>query len=274
MAQEHLKKFSEELKKTREEKDFTLQHIKNKTKIDLKFLQSIEQGNFEVLPTVYIRAFIKEYARAIELDEEETLKKFENAQKGKVGTEKQTEGKKQPEKEEKEKVKKFDSSEPIEEKKKSGREFNPAFLVTIGAIVVIIIVAVYFLFINGESTDILVEKSFDEVVEGNDKNERFEVIEEEPKTTLPQETLKDSLVLQISSNDTCWIGVTADDALKSDFIMYPDRKKNIKALNTFELVIGNAGGISFILNGEKLNFDGKPGQRRTLKITADGIVDE
>ena len=77
MPNEALRKFAEELKSTREAKNITLQQIANRTKIDLKFLQAIEECKFDILPEIYMRAFIKEYAQTIELDPNEIIAKFD-----------------------------------------------------------------------------------------------------------------------------------------------------------------------------------------------------
>ena len=53
-------KFAEELKEARTKSQLTLQHIASKTRIDLKFLEYMEKGNFNFLPDLYIKAFIKE----------------------------------------------------------------------------------------------------------------------------------------------------------------------------------------------------------------------
>ncbi|MCB9248982.1 MAG: helix-turn-helix domain-containing protein [Ignavibacteriales bacterium] len=79
---EYLKKFSEQLKAIREEKKVTIDQINTKTRIDKKFLEAIESGNFSIMPDVYMKAFIKEYSRAIDLDPSEVLEKFELANKG------------------------------------------------------------------------------------------------------------------------------------------------------------------------------------------------
>jgi len=47
------------------------------TRISLKFLEALEAGNFEILPETYIRAFIRDYAKAIGLDPDETIRRFD-----------------------------------------------------------------------------------------------------------------------------------------------------------------------------------------------------
>lgn len=82
MSVELLKKFGQELKAVREQKDIPLQQIFNKTRIDIKFLHAIEDGNFEIMPEVYLRAFIKEYAKSLDLDPNVVIQKYDSAKQG------------------------------------------------------------------------------------------------------------------------------------------------------------------------------------------------
>ena len=50
------------LKKTRESKEIDLQTISNTTKVNIKYLEAIENGNFDSLPNIYIRLFIRTYS--------------------------------------------------------------------------------------------------------------------------------------------------------------------------------------------------------------------
>ncbi len=62
------------LREAREAKNITLDELQETTKIQKRYLQAIEEGNFHILPgTFYARAFIKEYAHAVGLDSNELL---------------------------------------------------------------------------------------------------------------------------------------------------------------------------------------------------------
>ena len=78
-----LDKFAEQLRKARLKKGSSLQQIAAVTRIDIKFLEAIDNGNFGFLPDLYVKAFLKQYAKAIDLDENETVKKYEDALAGK-----------------------------------------------------------------------------------------------------------------------------------------------------------------------------------------------
>lgn len=62
------------LKEAREAKDISLDTLQETTKIQKRYLLAIEQGNLHILPgKFYARAFIKEYATAVDLDPDEIL---------------------------------------------------------------------------------------------------------------------------------------------------------------------------------------------------------
>ena len=74
-----MSELGEVLKKARLEKNLTLDKIQDQTKIRKRYLEALEEGDYEALPgKFYVRAFIKNYAEAIGLDAEEVLKYYEN----------------------------------------------------------------------------------------------------------------------------------------------------------------------------------------------------
>ena len=67
------------LKELRESRHVSLRSIIEKTKLSPSVIEAIEAGNFHRLPEpVYTRAFLKAYARALDLDSEEILAGYEN----------------------------------------------------------------------------------------------------------------------------------------------------------------------------------------------------
>lgn len=272
MPSEELKKLAEELKESREKADVTLQFIATKTRIDLKFLQAMEEGNFEVLPEVYIRAFIREYAAYCDLDPQKTLEKYELAKAGKSIDKAEKESVEEPEKTEIEETKtkkQFtdESAKPTTLKSKKGN--NQKLILYGGAIVLLaIIIAAYFIFIKNSSPDIVVEKPFEEVLQ--EQNKRFELTEEEaPKQPIAK---VDSLVLSIKATDTCWVNVKIDESVDKEFMLYNNTSTVVKAAERFDVVVGNAGDITMELNGNALEITGTKGQRKTFSVDKDGII--
>lgn len=65
------------LKEARERKGYSLDDLQEITKIQKRYLMGIEEGNYENMPgAFYIRAFIKQYAEAVDLNADELLQEF------------------------------------------------------------------------------------------------------------------------------------------------------------------------------------------------------
>lgn len=69
--------FGEELKRERELRDISLKEISEATKISIRFLEALEQNNFDILPGgIFNRGFIRSYARFIGIDGEEMVNAY------------------------------------------------------------------------------------------------------------------------------------------------------------------------------------------------------
>ncbi|MBP1913590.1 helix-turn-helix domain-containing protein [Lederbergia galactosidilytica] len=67
------------LRMAREEKSLTLDELQAITRIQKRYLSAIEEGNFEVMPgKFYTRAFIKQYAEAVDLEPEVLFEEYKN----------------------------------------------------------------------------------------------------------------------------------------------------------------------------------------------------
>ena len=69
--------FYEILKETRKTKQITLKEISEYTKINISYLESLENGDFDILPTVYTRLFLRSYCDYIDLDSKSILDELE-----------------------------------------------------------------------------------------------------------------------------------------------------------------------------------------------------
>lgn len=74
MSEQRNIEIGEKLRAARLAKGFTLDDIQQTTKIQKRYLNAIENGDFEQLPgDFYVRAFTKQFAQAVDLDSEELL---------------------------------------------------------------------------------------------------------------------------------------------------------------------------------------------------------
>ncbi len=71
------KLFFNDLKAKRESQNLSLEEISDFTKIDIKFLIAIEDGDFGCLPDVYMRLFLRSYCKYISADVEQALNDYE-----------------------------------------------------------------------------------------------------------------------------------------------------------------------------------------------------
>ena len=68
------------LKSLRRERKIDLEAIEKRTKIDINYLKAIESGKFEILPSTYIRLFLKAYCVEIGADPVDALHQLDSMQ--------------------------------------------------------------------------------------------------------------------------------------------------------------------------------------------------
>ena len=300
-----LNQFADELKKLREENGLTLQQLANKTRIDLKFLEAIELGNFAFLPELYVKAFVKQYAKTVGMDETIAIKKYEAAKEGKefdpappipvveeikpkhsevsdaqkpeLKTEQKTET---PKAEEHKPVVK--SAAPLksyvdepkrteEDERKANRQLMIFGLGGVGLILVAALV--YFLFFTNNNKIIVQETPIDEVIEQtNQRYEEEKVVEPIVNDTMATETSSDSLYLTFTASEASWIFVVLDNNRTQEFTLSPDSKFTVSAVREFKATVGNSGSVALQMNNNKVDFSGRPGSVRYFKLDKTGLI--
>ncbi len=288
-----LDKFADELREQREKSGLTLQQMATKTRIDLKFLEAIDQGNFSFLPDLYVKAFVKQYAKTIGLDENIALKKFEAAREGNefdpnppapIEEVKQADVPKveSPITEAPKPIEK--STAPLksyvdDHKQKSDEDESKAnnqlMIFGLGGVGLIIIAALIYFFVFNKSDKIIVEETpIEEVIEQS--NQRY--VEEEglseqitsDSTLVPVSS--DSLTLTFYAKETSWVFVVLDNNITQEFTLAANLKFSISAANEFKGTIGNSGAVTLQLNDQAVDFSGRLGSVRHFKLDRTGIV--
>jgi cytoskeletal protein RodZ len=263
-------KLSEELKAARIRAGLTLQQLANKTRIDIKFLEYIEDGNFSFLPELYVKAFLKDYAKFVGLDEKLLFKKYEAYKQGKEYVEPPQETLIDHIKELRES--KFEKEKPVTKPvtsftapaaQKPSSSANSLLadrknVILLGAAagILVIFLAAYFLFIK-KSPDIVVEKPYEELV--NESKGRY--IEDEVKAPVDSSSTSvvktDSLKLLITATDSCWIKAFIDSTKWEEFKLAPHGSKLLIATKGIKITFGNAHRVQLQLNDKPLSFDSK-----------------
>lgn len=311
MSNQLLQKIAEELKNARKKKKISIDQIFTKTRIDKKYLNAIEEGNFSIMPEVYIRAFIKEYSKNVGLNPDEILEKYTLAKKGIDFEEYKNENedsevtKQLPGRKKKVILEKTDGDlkkESFEPNQQQHSKFNKSYYYAITAVLLLVfILVIYKLFLTETNNEIITEKPFEEIVKSQNANnstspntlaeedntvqeigkiepKKVELIQTDSKEnkTIPV-TLQnavnntDNLVLSIVSSDKSWIRVESDDKDVMEFTIEEGVTKVLGAKDKFYLHIGNSGGIKLLLNNKDLLFSGSQGKVRKIFVTKNGI---
>lgn len=281
-----LDKFAEELREQREKSGITIQQIASKTRIDKKFLEAIDQGNFSFLPELYVKAFIKEYAMVVGLDGEETVKKFLIAREGKDYNEVLEQEK--LEKEKAKEIKKAESYQPklvakstpvksyyddsLNKKEPDDSDDDKTKLMYAAiAGIVVVVIAILYLFVFNKTDDIIVEETpIEEIV--SDNSQRFEE-ESLNNSNTDSMAAADSLLLEIFSSETTWVNIIPDNGQSIEFILYPNSARKLSAHNSFAATVGNSGGVVLKLNNKQVEFSGRSKSVRHFRIDKTGKLE-
>ncbi|MEX1138309.1 MAG: helix-turn-helix domain-containing protein [Bacteroidota bacterium] len=259
-----LESFAAELKKNRIDKQVSLMDISAATRINLKFLEALEEGNFAMLPQTYVRAFIREYADAVGLDPKSMLKKYEAIHHPKQSSEKEKDTHPaSPAKPSSPAAQQDGSLKPVLAFAKQNALF----------VGFVLVVAVFVVYLFRQTSDVntpstIAETPFDNVVR---ENAAAQPPEETP-VSLPAVTRPaavDSLSLVMTTTDSVWMTITLDDARTLEYLFPPGRRGSWTAKESFTLTMGNAGGAAFVLNGKDLGSLGRPGAViRNVRVSA------
>jgi len=81
LKQVRAEKVGEILRRTRDTRQISLEEIAKKTKISMRFLTALEKGDYKILPSdVFVRGFLRSYARILGLDPEEVVELYKQEQ--------------------------------------------------------------------------------------------------------------------------------------------------------------------------------------------------
>ena len=300
--------FGENLRREREMRGVTLEEISSATKISVRFLQSIEQENFDALPGgIFARSFIRTYVRYLGLDEDRILAEYQLTAHPKAETAlpRLTAGR---------------SAEP-----RPGARTPFLALLAAG----IMLGGGYLLFrYSHRASEVQVKQSSPEPAPATKTPSAPEVAPssslsataapgtpasppgaplsnvttESPASsggppapssgTAPgasagtgdltsqaeggappakQAGKNSGLVLQVAATERAWVGIEADGQTVFQGVLNPNEVRTLKARDSFNLTTGNAQGIILTLNGETLTPLGRRGEVKSVHLTRNDV---
>lgn len=250
-----MESFGAYLKGLREEKGKTLEQISESTKIALSNLALLETDRHDLLPPrVFVKGFIRSYARELEINPDEILAQFENFTK-------QTELPDYVEEE-----------HPVVHQEPVSGSFihNPWFTVILTAagvisLVILLTTGITRLFLSGHNakkdglpTVTTVQPSHSSSVEKS-LPQRQASYSEETASHSGKKTL------EIKAVSKAWVRVQPDGGPPEELVMAPNDIQIFTAKSSFHLQTGNAGGLRLRFEGRDLPSLGKVNQ--TLSLT-------
>ena len=267
----------EYLRNKREEKNISLDQVAQVTKINISYLQAIENDDFHMLPaSTFVKGFLRHYAQCIGLDPEDVVFRFKSA----LQSEKEPPGR------------------LVRRKgvfKKSG--LIVFFLLFLGFVVWLFLnqgawnkresatgigsprqgsedesrktILKKELGVNGETLEL---DTFDEVQPQDQEKDRApeehrgeQGPQEQPEkaqdidASRPEAT-RQPITLSVHAGQTTWIRVSIDAAPSFEVTLQPDERVVWKADEKIHLRVGNAGGIQLVYNGKVIEGLGKTGE--------------
>lgn len=255
--------FGAELRKERESRQISLQDIFAATRINIRFLEAIEDGRFDVLPAAYIRAFLREYAETVGLNADELLAKFDATKSPTL----------QPPP-----IPPAVPAEPVEAPKSIRWRIsipelgdllslqNVVFAV-LAVVAIVLIVSMIQWGAEGDTSEDVTEIPFDKVVEESAAGAQKRASGSKLPGVAPPRA--DSLTLEIQTQDSVWMSLVIDGVDTSEYLFGPQRARSWRARDRFVMTVGNPRGAAFRLNGVQLeSLAGPDGRIRNRLITA------
>lgn len=263
------------LKAERSRRNLSIEEISKITSIRAHIIEAIENGEFNVLPEVYIKSFIKKLCEFYEIDlNTASQESKENENLTEQITEKE-EKHKEKDKKKKEKPKKIVTSTEVKtkddyteifKKRKINFGINPSVInyLIYALIAVFLGLAIYFTFFFDT------KKLFEEKQYVQDTT----TIEPPTDNSLMSFFSKtDSLTIKAIANDTAWIRIEIDGQKSEELLMYPGMERSWNASEYVIVNQGNFGAVKFYRNDELLEIPGKRGSVvKNIRITRNEIL--
>jgi len=262
-----LEEFGRFLKNERERNGISLEKMQKDTKIRYKYLQSIEEGNFSVLPggPVYTLGFLKNYARAIGLNEQDIVEKYKQITKKDL---------KPPKEDLQENI---DSQEKIKIKINISESQHSKFM-RFGswALIFIVVIIVGSLFVknlytqenqnsSGEEQQLEQQEELSEdllpVLNENQEQQEPTKPEIEVKETSDSKIVylvkDDKIEISLEAvTDRCWIRVLTDSEFQYEETIRPGDVRDITGEQQVFIRIGNPGALNITVNMNKIDIPG------------------
>lgn len=236
------------LKKARLEKGLTLEEVHKKTKIHLNILKNIEEEGLLNLSQVYIKGFLKIYAKFLGLEIKDSTASYKETKANLADKGPQPE-KKSP-----------SFLETTSVKLRSWRPSQKTKIAFIWGVVSLFSIAILFNLGKGFSRRraLMLSKAKKQKVQ--------------PQVTPKPIIVSSGINLGILARENCWISLKADGHLVFRSVLKKGKSESWQAKEKIEISLNNAGAVELVVNGERISSLAKGTKApKNIIITKEGI---
>lgn len=232
----------QELKQAREERGINLREISQATHIGMRFLQAIENDQFNQLPGgIFNRSFVRKYARQVGLDEDQVAARYEQ-----LMVERGIEPPKTS----------VNYLEDFEPRPSSGRIWLPAL------IFLILAAGAYAAYQYSTSTGI--DSNQGAATSATPTPEPS--VAATPTPTPTPEAAQDLRLRVVASGGDCWMRITSDETPPVTKILRTGESEEFVASERLLIDLGNVLVLTAELNGRPMKLEPNVGKTRLKNI--------
>ena len=245
-----MSEFYAELKALRKQQGINLEEIHSRTKINLSYLEAIEDGRFDLLPHTYMRLFIRAYATEIGANPEEIVNSLENFLGNKTSAPKP---KKDYSSKELEQAQSSDNDKAVLSQNRNAKNVRTETLKGI-ILVGILIFSIYIIRVinEEEASQNPLEYPSEFIEEGpitdQDLQNNFDILSEK----IQELKSEPPYIFKLAAAERVWYR-TKTDTLKPVENLIPSGDNRLYEFGqTFEILLKHTRGINLYLNGAAL----------------------
>lgn len=235
--------FGRYLQSIRLEQKISLAKVSEETRIGVSNLQLIEKEDLEALPAeVFVRGFLRSFARAVGADEDEAVRLYQARLNMETAL-----------------------ADAGRFPGRSSLKFWRYLVLSVAALLGVMAVSIYgvsYFQSRVHMSEAAVTQEVSEKPEGTIPREQKLSNTQEITTTESDE----KLVLEITAVEDTWIKVIIDNKDPSEFNLSAGEQMEIEASEGYNLMIGNATGLSLKLNEKPIPISGKIGEVVNIQL--------
>lgn len=262
------------LRREREKQGLTIKDIENETSIRSVYISAIEKGDYDSLPgDVYTKGFIRNYARALNMDSESLLQQYNSERNISVPEHPADQDYRNDYRDDysyrssSSRSSSWDShrSESGGNLFSSGEDYRERTEEKGGSKPFLIFLAVLAVFLGG----VYYAFSDSPAKTPTKPATKTEQVKKEKEPEKPAAVKFDAVDVKAKFDDVCWLAVTVDGKQVFEGMVEQGKELSWKGNDKVEITAGNAGAMELTWNGKSIGKLGNKGQVVERVMTKD-----